>query len=91
MGACLGRNRKENSSAVSHGQTRESRRHRNDEINGSPQFSGLTFVIKLLLFYAVNIRKGEIEQNRFDLTWDMGNNDHNMVILESYVFLPFSN
>ena len=50
MGACLGRNRKENSSAVSHGQTRESSRLRNDEINGSPQFSGLTFVIKLLLF-----------------------------------------
>ena len=40
MGACLGRNRKENSSSVSHAQSRNRRRSQEPENNGSPQFSG---------------------------------------------------
>jgi len=39
MGACLGRNRKGNSSSVSHAQSRNPRRSQEPEINGSPQFS----------------------------------------------------
>ena len=40
MGACLGRNRKENSSSVSHAQSINPRRSQENETNGSPQFSG---------------------------------------------------
>ena len=45
MGACLGRNRKENSSSVSHGQSRNPRRHQDAETNGSPQFNGKTIYV----------------------------------------------
>ena len=50
MGACLGRNRKENSSSVSHAQSRNRRRSQEPE-NGSPQFSGRKKIFNTYVYF----------------------------------------
>ena len=57
MGACLGRNRKENSSSVSHAHSRNPRRSQENETNGSPQFSGRKIFFNMYVFLAENLLK----------------------------------